>query len=453
MGPALRILSAYTATSPETILQDWSSVIGIIKAAKASQDAGQQELARLLGISKERLHPLEDPFSTDFGLHRWLGGSREESYSDWLAWVMAQLDSAGEVFELFGLKFPPEAAHWKNTDAKRETGIPDGRLDIVLRWTGKALLVIEVKVTDEASASISKQNFYRKWIDKQREPRKRAVLLVVDGKPGESKGRFIRCAWSKVCLGLRRAASRHVSQNAVRSAMMLAFAGAVEQNLLDMPGRPLQLMKNGHLLNTGPVVDHLRKFHGRAMVKKNQKNQKHDLLVAGGEDFLKASAAIATFGNAIFGAAKPVLEAKAPTLKGAAGLILKTNKITRMPEEGYIPYDVDGTHTKIGLWAPLGFGNYFYLYVRWRINDEQQEERSVVARLECKNRASADALDRALQSAHGGSTLTREGRFFWCERLIEPPEFVNLKRHFDAVVDDWIKCAKAIGGLKTHLKP
>jgi hypothetical protein len=238
----------------------------MINAAIVSQRADEKEVERLIKISKRHLRPLEDPFSTDFGLHRWLGESREESYSDWLAWVIAQLDNAAEVFGLFGLKFPPEAAQWNSTAAKRETPIPDGRLDIVLRWSGKALLVIEVKITDEASASINKQIRYRRWIDgEKQEPIREAILLAIGEEEGKSKGRFRRCGWRKVCLKLREMASRRYKRNAVRCALMLALAGAVEQNLLGMPGLPLDLMRKGHLLNVVPVEEYLKEFHRRVL--------------------------------------------------------------------------------------------------------------------------------------------------------------------------------------------
>jgi hypothetical protein len=187
------------------------------------------------------------------------------------------------------------------------------------------------------------------------------------------------------------------------------------------------------------------------MVKKNQKSPKHGLLVAGGKDFLRASAAIAKFGNVIVETTDTVLKSRAPRVKEATGLILNTNKITTTPKWGYVYDEQDGTNAEIGSWAPLGSGHNFSLYVWWRIDDQQQEARSVIVQLECNNRESADDLDVALQG-YIKSTITREGNVFWIQKLIEPREFINLKRHFEAVFDEWITCAKAIGGLKKYLK-
>jgi hypothetical protein len=276
--PVARIASAYANATEQTedwVPVRWLPVARIIKSAQASQKLDQRELGSLLRESNRLLSPLADPFSTDFGLHRWLRASREEVYSDWLAWIMEGLDNAGDAFRLLDLHLPPHAARWKNTAAQRETPIPDGRLDIVLRWPGKALLVVEVKITIEKSAYIDKQSRYKTWMDEHREPLTKAVLLTVDAEPGSSEGGFKRLDWRKVCLTLRcmaagklttRASSRRNArrEHVIHSALMLGFAGAVEQNLLGMPGRPLRLMNEGHLLNIFQVQKHLREFHRSA---------------------------------------------------------------------------------------------------------------------------------------------------------------------------------------------
>jgi len=112
---------------------------------------------------------------------------------------------------------------------------------------------------------------------------------------------------------------------------------------------------------------------------KNQKNPNHDLLVAGGRDFLKASASVAKFGDEIFEAAQRVLKRRANELKEAAGLLLNTNKITMSPKEGFISSGMDGTYASIGLYAPLG-KHFFYLYVQWQISEEHLGQEACSAR-------------------------------------------------------------------------
>jgi len=36
-------------------------------------------------------------------MHRWLADDREESYSDWLAWVIEQIKMPELVFRVFGV--------------------------------------------------------------------------------------------------------------------------------------------------------------------------------------------------------------------------------------------------------------------------------------------------------------------------------------------------------------
>jgi len=271
--PVTRIIAAWQQTAPEQIETDWVPVTRMIGAARSFQAASKTELETLLRTSYQLLSPLEDPFWTDFGLHRWLHSSREETYSDWLAWILQGLENAAEVFEVFDLGVTG-SADWPNGSITREKSILGGRLDIVLRWPGKGLLVVEVKVTDEESADIEKQNGYRKWMDTQRgEPRKEALLLTLNANPGDSEGGFQRRDWRQICLRLRSLAARALGakpnsnsrinrSSVVRAALLLAFVGAVEQNLLGMPSEPLRLMNEGHLLNIHLMLGHIRDFTG-----------------------------------------------------------------------------------------------------------------------------------------------------------------------------------------------
>lgn len=271
--PVRRIVAAWSAVCPNKGIADWGPVSRIVDSAWAAQSEDRQELTELLKKSNQLLCPLEDPFFADFGLHRWLSGSREEAYSDWLAWVVSeQIDTAAEAFELFDLEIPPDSHQWGNPAVIREPVIAGGRrLDVVLRWPGRALFVIEVKVTDEKSASVAKQQRYRKWMDGEPEPYKKAALLVIDPEAGCSEGGFQRSDWRRLCLKLRRMVVSRLGGGGkpiemgrcdiVHCSLILAFAGAVEQNLLGMFGKPARLMSEGrHLLNVLPIKQYLRDF-------------------------------------------------------------------------------------------------------------------------------------------------------------------------------------------------
>lgn len=271
-APVRRIIAAWSTVFPNKSVEDWGPVSRIVDSAWAAQSEDRQQLSELLKTSNQLLCPLADPFFADFGLHRWLSGSREEAYSDWLAWIVAeQIDTAADAFELFGLDIPPDSHQWGNPTVIREPVVDGGRLDVVLRWAGKALFVIEVKVTAEKSASVAKQERYRKWMDREPEPYKKAALLVVDPETGCSEGGFQRSDWRELCLKLRRMVVNRLGSGGkpnemdrcdiVHCSLILAFAGAVEQNLLGMFGKPVRLMNEGrHVLNILPIKQYLWDF-------------------------------------------------------------------------------------------------------------------------------------------------------------------------------------------------
>jgi len=42
--------------------------------------------------------------------------------------------------------------------------------------------------------------------------------------------------------------------------MILAFVGAVEQNLLELPARPVESLKAGHLINVAETLLYLEEY-------------------------------------------------------------------------------------------------------------------------------------------------------------------------------------------------
>jgi hypothetical protein len=239
----------------------WSSVDVMIHAAREFQQFEAQHLNRLLEGSDSLLRPLEDPFRVDFGVHRWLRDSREEVYSDWLEWIVRHLATGRDDFSFFGLAAPSNSAEWMAPDIDRELPVPEGRLDLAIRYPNKALLIIEVKVTREEYAETKKQEIYKQWIATEPEMNKRGVLIAIDPSQGESDGDFVRLGWREVSIKVRRLAVRTIRDgHPVVAAMMLAFAGAVEQNLLHMPGLPLVLINRGALIDTLLIRGYLSEF-------------------------------------------------------------------------------------------------------------------------------------------------------------------------------------------------
>jgi hypothetical protein len=198
-------------------------------------------------------------------MHRWLADDREEAYSDWLQWIVRQMHIPNFVYELFSLEPPNGIEAWRiSPTVERERYVSighegcSGRLDLVIRYSGLALIVIEVKKGSTGDADTMKQAGYAKWIGEQAEPISHSVLLVTDADEDVSYGFAIR-RWSQICVFLRRLAARRpkeITHTAI--GLMLAFAGAVEQNLLGMNASHIRRVANGKLLHCPQVVDHLK---------------------------------------------------------------------------------------------------------------------------------------------------------------------------------------------------
>ena len=152
---------------------NWQPVTRLIDAVRPYLEQQCQQLVELLERSNEALAPLGDPLLTDFGAHRFLRSGREESYTDWLAWILEQLDDPALVLEVLAVN--TEAPEGRPT-ITCELWVPEGhegqtgRLDLVLRWPGQLLVVVEVKMTSEESADTGKQAGYARWVEDQSEP-------------------------------------------------------------------------------------------------------------------------------------------------------------------------------------------------------------------------------------------------------------------------------------------
>jgi hypothetical protein len=186
-----------------------------------------------------------------------------------------------------------------------------------------------------------------------------------------------------------------------------------------------------------------------------KKNPNHDLLVAGARDFLKASAAIAKFGDDVYDTGVRVLKNRAAELKKATGIPVNADKIREAPKEGYIVSGHDGTEATIGPTVPLPNWNYLYLYVWWRTSDEHpgQELCSAVASVGCNTVGTAEALYQALRDRSKGAVKRDVSRYeVYTEKFLKPEEFVSLEFHFEALIEQWILYGKSLGGLKQYLK-
>jgi len=209
----------------------WTAARRMIDCAQRSLKPKADRIRAILQDSDLKLHPLKDPLTTDFGGHRWLSGSREESYSDWLAWIFERLP-AQSVFRILGLATDAPQA---KAVVQREKWIRlqnrEGKLDIFLS-IGATLVLVEVKVVPPESAELDKNDFYMEWLTQCHTGSRQACLIILKGSNIEADGFSVRY-WNDISVELRReAVSILRDRDVVFAAMVLAFVAAIEQNLL-----------------------------------------------------------------------------------------------------------------------------------------------------------------------------------------------------------------------------
>ena len=258
----------------------WESARWMIDALKNRAEPGAARQRRYLRQSNETLRPLGEPLLIDFGLHRWLKEEREEAYSDWLAWIVAQLSDTPElVFQLFGIrKSAPKGAGCPLTIVvDRETPVrlvPEEnwkRLDLLIKVkygmseVDRELYIIEVKVTDPESADTDKQKHYYEWLQRQPEiERREAVLVALEGKEDDYE-RFRLLTWPTLCIELRKIIRTVLlKEKPIVAALALAFVGAVEQNLWGVSANLARRVAKGEVpaLITTDMSDYLERFLG-----------------------------------------------------------------------------------------------------------------------------------------------------------------------------------------------
>ncbi len=216
----------------------WHRAHRLTEAAIGYANARGTELAGLLNESDRRLSPLHDPLRMTFGLNRWLAGDREEAYSDWLAWVFAELASYERVGRvLYGDSLPEGFPKCKERySADREVWVPSGRLDCVLGFGDQVIIVIEVKVIGADSADTVKQKGYSEWLGGQQATFKGSVLIATNGDPEKDYEGFELVLWEDVCKRLRKLLPELIREGEFITASLIAgFVGAVEQNLCALP--------------------------------------------------------------------------------------------------------------------------------------------------------------------------------------------------------------------------
>lgn len=211
----------------------------LIAAYKSISDLEAKRLESVLRKSNALLSPLEDPLWTDFGAHRWLSSAREESYSDWLSWILEQIQKPELVLQLFLKKHEMVSSmnFQEPLVVNREYGISEAdgtrrRTDLELLYGSHKAILVEVKKTKASEVNPAQLETQRK----NRSGFSHYILLANGGERSTYAGGFSLMTWKELSIGFRCMVSQHVLTSKTVEAMILAFVGAVEQNLLSIPG-------------------------------------------------------------------------------------------------------------------------------------------------------------------------------------------------------------------------
>jgi len=234
-------------TSPG--LAGWDAVSALIAAEDRSMASGRDQLKNLLSCSRQSLAPFHDPLEVPLAGHRWLRLDREEAYSDWLEWVLAELREPGALLSVLGVTFAEQQDPvMRPVIIKREPQIKyghenhEGRLDLLIQFGASALVVVEVKVTPADASDTDKHTGYCRWLLEERrdipDSMKETVLITPAATKEEYSG-FVHVGWSDVCVRLRNLVPEIIADGRTLSAaLILCFIAAVEQNLLGLASIP-----------------------------------------------------------------------------------------------------------------------------------------------------------------------------------------------------------------------
>jgi len=228
----------------------WESATLLIQSATRLDEYERPQLDDAVSKSDLKLSPLSEPLKLNLGSHRWLRSDREESYSDWLAWILQGM-LCREILTLFGVDdgIPVEPF----VEIHRERWSLYGRTDIEVRFGDRGFLLVEIKVREPGGELASQLKRYTQMVDKRPEAHKRLVLVGLEA-PVHIIEPFTFTSWTTICERLRRYACRLRESETLRAAAMLIFCGAVEQNLLGFSIRPSRL-------GAMTTVDYLRRWH------------------------------------------------------------------------------------------------------------------------------------------------------------------------------------------------
>lgn len=224
---------------------DWAD-IAVLEAA-ATREC-QPEIDRALVLCdrwRERPGGLEAPSDQDWGRFRPLRLTREEDWSDWLAFI---LEKGPESMRraLLGAGTAPKSV-------RREVAAGGYRADVVLEFDSSSVS-IEVKLDDR---DLAKTFDCCSMLEAAETGRWAHFILLPEDRLDEwhslvkrgprAPDRVTPRTWTELALAIRRCLWRAEGTLAWR-AWAVAYCGAIEQTILDLPCRDALTLETSHPL-------------------------------------------------------------------------------------------------------------------------------------------------------------------------------------------------------------
>lgn len=229
---------------PPTQRADWNAASAWAAAFERLTAVAARQLDSVLAAWDQRLADLGgDPARTNWASFRPLRLSREEDWSDWLAFLVERSVSGRFGARLFAAG-TSDTKVWTATRADREVAADSYRADIVVQFADGDWLHLEVKVGD---LQLEKTPATGEALRRHRGGRCRGDWLLLpdadralwESVRDECEGAMVHVVtWTDVARALRASISDGVAETLVWRAWAFAFVGAVEQNLLGFPPIP-----------------------------------------------------------------------------------------------------------------------------------------------------------------------------------------------------------------------
>jgi len=255
-GAALRRNAA--APVAKSLCEFWK----LADAGRSLQRIDRDRCHKAIQCSNAILAPLGEPLDQCTGLSRWLADAREEAYSDWLAWVFAQMT----ISELAGVLGIPELRSYPDAVIpQREVWVSYngewGRIDILARVSNHTLLVIEVKKATGGEAAREQLLRYATYLEEGEFAGLNIIPMLLSSDVQSGDGSAVRYRdHATVCRNLRRFVTRQRPQRikgcqsvpeglaSLQAATVLLVVDAIETNLLNLRG------------TERAIADHLEEF-------------------------------------------------------------------------------------------------------------------------------------------------------------------------------------------------